>query len=489
MDNNLTKLNNLPDLPGLESVELSYRAATLCAAAVIVGMVAFLLPMLLWWPYMGDYRLVMILGLGGIVSTALWALYRAATGGCYWKTDSEGITERTLVAKRRIAWRDVERVEQRERAMSLSVYRLHAGRVHIDVPSPYRLGASVWRHLRLMGKSDGFILHGAMLSFWDTIPEDVLQPVEVIERVPDEVILMPVLFAMCSGTAFVIMSDHRGAWLWIALVSMVGLALLAWRLVRNAPERHYIMNGEALQVLGKRPRRIPWSSVTSIDDSIPLFYGPGSVHAITTDECRLLFVAPRGKDEPSQRAQLAWIKHTRAHGLAAVVPEKLRRPSPAVLDAPKLVDIRLPSFFVWFVPCAFGSLALLIPLMPRVRPWETGDTLATCFMATGAAILALAACRYHVRADESGLLKTTLYGTKRLLWTEVGSYENRSESGSSLGATLTDRQGRKLRLSATSGNSKLQWDALTTLMDRHLAHLLPPPEDQPSWLARPFSAE
>lgn len=486
------KLSELPDLPGLEMVEVGYRAITLGAVATIAGMATLFGLMLLWLPHADEYRAVLIIGAGGMLSVALCTAYRGATSGCYWKTDSEGVTERALIAVRRIAWSDVERIERRDNALSGPAYRLHAGRVHVDIASgvlSYQwLGGSAWQHLRRVGKSDGFVMHGPMLSFWDTIPDDVLQPVEVSGRVPDDAKIWPFLWTLCTAAAFVLGSDSRQtSWPWITLACGVAAAVMVWLLIRHAPVRRYIMDAEALHILGRRPRVIPWSSMTSIGSGAGPYY-TSSVRTVTTSEGKISFVVPQGKDESSRRAQLAWIRHMREQGLAMMIPENLRLRAPAVLDVPDQVDIRLPRLYAWFLPCLFGSVAVLLPLIPRPRPWGIENTVAVSLMAVGAATAALAASRYHICGDQSGLLKTSLFGTRYLPWDEVSSYEKQIQGGYSFGATLKDARGRVLRLTA-SGSNSLKWDMLTALMESKVPHFLLACEEQPSWLARPFNWE
>jgi|GEM_PF-2134647 len=485
---------NMPDIPALESVTISYRGGTLMAMAAVLGMAGFLGWVLaVSWRWLGEFRPTIGLGMGCLIAVCLWSLYRAIGTGCYWRTDPDGITERTLLLRRRVAWPEIDRVERCDAALRGSVYRLRSGRASIEVAagtlSYVALSASVWQHLRRVGKHHDFPLSGSALSFWDAIPDEVLGQAEISEKIPDEAIVWPIMWAMCVGLAFAVTSDaSRAAWPWVGVAGSVGLATIVWLMARHMPERRYSMDSEYLRIHGKRPRMIPWSSVTRIRGASGL-YTPGSVVVVQAADHRFAVAIPKGKDDSAHRAQLAWIRRRRECGDAVIVPDYLRRLAPALLEIPASVDIRPSLLFSSVLPGLLAMLLAVVILMPKARPQQPADVVFLCTIGLGAVMLAIAGRINHTRANSEGVFKRTIFGVRRVNWSEVAGYSatrwRPHSSGSS--RTLKDAQGRVLLVLSTENVLSPRWDELTAIADSKLAHLLPGDGDQPSWLAVPVN--
>lgn len=328
------------------------------------------------------------------------------------------------------------------------------------------------------------VLRPGALSLWDTIPDAVLEPVTVKQNVSDDAVLWPMLWAMCSVGLFATTSDHRASWPLAGVISAVGLLLMIWLLVRFAPVIHYMMDSDGVHILGRKPREIPWISFTRFARWSTLYVVTGFV-----EDTRIRFIAPIRSDESSKRAQLAWIRHMRDHGTAMPIPDSLRRFTSPVAVVPDEVNIRLQRAYAWLPVLFFGILMLVVCVMPRIKPWGLDDSLMMLFTGLGAAVPSLAAAKYHVHADQSGLRKTTIFGIQNVAWSEVSSYKRLPGLYSPAGLELKDARGRVLGLSALTSSTGLQWDMLTSMIDARLAHLLPRPEEQPDYLSCPFDFE
>lgn len=487
-------INNLPDLPELESVEASHRASLVAAAFITLMVGIVLLPSFGYWGALGQFLLPVALCTFLLVLPVVWVAYRACTSGYYWKTDAEGVTQRSLFRRRRIAWSEVTKVETRRTPFLSSTHCIYAESASIGIISHGGfsrlevLEASIWQHLRRAGKESGMMLHGRPLSLWDTIPDAVLERVEVKAGIAQDLCARAIMYVLCVAMLFVGASDHREYWPWIGLASLIAGALIAYFTKRNAPAGHYVLTRECLEILGKTPRRIPWSSLTA-RSSESAWLSPAVERICTADECVHL-LAPTGSDPDSLRARLALIRHLREAGRTMMIPDGLRLASPPVTDLPSGLDIRLPRIFVWFFPTLMTVFMALMAVMPRIRPWRTGDASVALTIAAFGWLVGLAAGRFRIHADNEGITKSGIFGRKSIRWSDVTSYKRSSpvpQSSRSLSLEISGPDGGAMIRIVADLLLAHDWGVLTAYIDSKLAHLLPPPEEQPSWLARPFS--
>jgi len=483
----------MPDLLELESVEASHRAALGLAAVVTALVGTIVVPVLSCWRMYGEFLLPVLLCIFLLTLPVVWVVYRACTDGYYWKTDTEGITQHSLFRRRKIQWSQVTKAQDRRTIFLSSIHDIYGQSGHISILTSAGthdwqiLEASIWQHLRCVGKADEFVLADGPLSLWDTIPDAALEKVELNLRVSDETYIYPVLYLMLMAIPFVVTSEHRSWWPWIGLTALLGAGVLVYFSRKNPPARHYVLTPEYVEVLGHSPCRIPWTNITARSRQMTSLCG--AVYRICSDEGHVDLLAPLGYDPDSLRAKLALIRHLREIGRTIMIPRGLRLPAAPRVNLPDKLDIRLPRLFVWFLPGVLTLLVGIAVVMPRVRPWGTGDTVMMLVISVSGWFAALAAHKYRIFADSEGITKTSVWGRKSVRWSDVAVYERNPaplKQDQTACIKLKNGDGRLL-LSLVPSNIQADWNVLTSYTDSKLSHLLPPPEEQPSWLARPFS--
>lgn len=482
----------MPDLPELESVEASHRIVFF-VASLMAGVVGFVLaPVFVYWNSLSGFRLPVILCSVLLVAPVVWLIQDACTSGYYWKTDSEGITEHTLFRRKRIQWSDVTRAETRKKSFLSSVHHIwgECGCISIiangGMVSYSLLEASVWQHLRRVDKAGRMIIDSRPLSFWDTIPDAVLEPVEVNLPVPQDTYSWLFVYALFAGSAFVFTSDHhRAAWPWIGVATLAGAGLLIHFVRKQAPVRHYVLTPDHVEILGNSPHKLRWADVTGACGG-PIGHYATGVRFRTNDD-QVVVLTPTGSDPNAKRAKLALIRHLREAGQTVMIPKALRIQVKQPLALPAQLDLRFPAIFVWFMPALTTVSMGLVAVMPGPQARGVGDLV----IAASGWLVGLAAARYRVYANHEGIRKVSIFGTRYLRWEDITSYG---------GGTVRPERGQSMRMKL-KGHGKgacitiqpdlflaHDWEILRAYIDSKLAHLLPPPEEQPVWLARPFGS-
>ena len=165
----LMNMNDLPDLPGLESIEEEVQEGWPCccclpAPIVIIGGV-----IQGYWLY-------------GLIASAVLVALAFAFG---WlskrriKTDTERLSVAWPFRRKLIAWENVTVAttvtndsDPPERHVQVDAPGKRI-RVPVTGPGMARLEASIWQHLRHVDKADGIELSEDARSFWFPIPEDI----------------------------------------------------------------------------------------------------------------------------------------------------------------------------------------------------------------------------------------------------------------------------------------------------------------------------
>ncbi len=485
----------LPDLPELENVEVRSTDALCviaCAVAATLGFALFVFVIGLDY-----YRILhtvhpMLLGAAAVIAgMAVYVAHMAFCSGYRWSTDGDGMAEKRLLGTLRILWTDVHRAEVQLNLLGNSTCSVRAngrtvrfGGVRDDERQLPVLLASCWQHLRRVGKAEDSLLQIEELSLWDTVPDEALEPVEVKQSIAPDRIGGPVIWALLTGMAFMWSSDCRQFWPWIGAASLVSLALVVRHMIRNPSEYHYIMEAQGLRLMGRRSRFIPWGAVTGIKGSAPRSL------TVTTNEGRAVFVGPQGKNEATHRANLAWIRHKRDLGMAVPIPDHLRLMPTLADSVAERLDLRMSSYAKRFYASRAAIFVLLAIVAPPLRGgYNRGDIIAGCAAVLATALVYLACSVYHVTAGKRGIVRTSMLGTKRVQWSDVAKYERNTtpKPNSPRCIKLKDARGRLLI--ALGQDFVPDWYQVLAYTDARLAHLLPRPEDQPAYLARPFDFE
>jgi len=270
--------NDWPDLPALESTETN-DWSFLLLLAVYGGMMLFFVGSMVWMytrvgPYV-ELRGKVVLALA--VALSLWFVLRGAFGYCYYKTDSGGLTMRGLIRKRFIPWIEIQQAGLRQTRMKNTLLTLRTGSGTIAV-DPRGFGgrsscadhvlASVWQHLRGIGRADGFELPPGAQSFWQEIADDIPQEADWARSAKVDTIGGFVCIAMFVGMLaplWIVMDKNPFMILFLAL-----LTLLVASMVRCLfyPELFLRAHSVTLRQdyiearLLWRTVRIPWSEVS-----------------------------------------------------------------------------------------------------------------------------------------------------------------------------------------------------------------------------------
>lgn len=316
-----------PDLPGLERVT-SRGVMSNSPAWLIVGGIAALLvfivgvylacfhrqklPILTW---------VMALIVSSLVVQAVsdWVLLSFQWS---WRTDAEGIRASGLFGSRSMCWTEVERAETR-RTGPIRGTRLVLSGGGREFLVPLRdtvLVASVWQHLRRVGKSSDVSLPAVAETWWRAVPDDV--PTEISLDVVPQPSLPASLFApvvaTCTVALLAVVAAFGGGpggkegWLWLLLI--VPLFVL------KAPEPFVARAARHVNVLEDRLeadtlfggfsarwsdiRRVLWTSQQKLS-------GTQHLLQVDTGPLRALRIPWAPEDEHSVKLVLAVVRQAR----------------------------------------------------------------------------------------------------------------------------------------------------------------------------------
>jgi hypothetical protein len=347
------------DLPALEAVQADYRRGVIAGLVAAVSLLSLFDLMIgsgyaTYRRYGGDNPLVIASVIGLLPLLHAWVIFRLLTFASGWATDERGLTARSLVRRRFVAWSDVARTETlvdsaSKDAVSRRTFRLTARRGcwsfvlycgdRLDeTRSGARLAASLWQHLRRRGLAEGMYLSPAVESLWDQIPDELPKVLTWSALSPPRwsghhtLLAVIAVFLLTSTVGLGIQAGdpfgHTLAWWaggeWILVFGPIFIGLRQdW--LRTA--RQCVVDDLALTAETRCGSvRIPWVAVADAHWRPSAWDGRPGLLITGQDGDRKVLAPYDGKDEASGRLILALIRALRGAGepQAIIVPEALR---------------------------------------------------------------------------------------------------------------------------------------------------------------------
>ncbi len=183
-----TDCTDFPDLPGLESVE-SRGSGLLIAAAfnmlmsgVFVAAIAH--GFIVYREYLPRNALIMV---WAVFALSGWVVLRFLLDFWRFKTGGNGLTLRAVLRRRFVPWISVTEATMHGTRLRL---RTTDGLVTVplrslgDSQAAAALAASVWQHLRRLGRAEGMELTEEMRRIWQPVPESIPQEQDWEHRIP-----------------------------------------------------------------------------------------------------------------------------------------------------------------------------------------------------------------------------------------------------------------------------------------------------------------
>lgn len=322
---------NLPDLASLESVETRDRSMLI----MVLGMSSMFIPVLfIMFQCLAGYRQYMDsrgLILGCVVLTLVtYVAIRILSGYTYFRTDPSGLTLRGPIRRRFISWTDIKAARYSESRVRDSALILITGRGRIKLwlgssggskLSTNVVVASVWQHLRRMGRADMIELSDAMRSLWEEIGDDVPQEMDGGSRSASggrigAVICIVMFAAFAVFPPFAFGLNIRGAAM-TAMITPSCIVLLSHFLLPEVLRKaqRVSVRKDCLDLeFAFAKASIPWLDITYAAwtrDSLSI-WASGRKHDV-----RITYLA--GKRD-SERLILAIIRRLRTAGVPQAVP-------------------------------------------------------------------------------------------------------------------------------------------------------------------------
>lgn len=502
MSERTSQLNELPDLPGLESVEV--RSWNILA--VMGGFVCFyfLLPMpFLLWSFL-HYRRYLPDGVGWLLgiyaALGAWVVFRMLSANYHFRVDRTGVMVRGVFTRRSVEWNEVTDAEMTDGLSGEVSIRLRSRSGDLVVgpglksAGSDRFLASIWQHLRQIGKADQVEPTTRALSFWDTIPDEL--PLELQWGKPPSRAqwLGPVLmFLFLGALPAALWLDPPARWSGRVFFGFITLAALIMLMVvvrewANEAKRVVLRDNELEVQTVVRTLRLPWSEVDYADrGGMGVLIGAGKL--------RVNVPCIVGKED-SERLVLGIIRRLRTAGTpqAIIIPDNLRTLAPvAPRDAHgslQPVELRVSAYDTLGVFVVVGFFYL--PASMAVLQGVHARWLAAAALAVGAVVVGLftrcAARSYSLRADDEGITRAFL-GSRRLVrWEEVAACKPSSVPKERMRGrkVLKNAKGRTLTDFPPGFGTARDRAAFTAFVEAKLSQILPNETAKP-WLARPFS--
>jgi hypothetical protein len=452
------------------------------------------------WNVLGDMRMAVTWGCAIILMPVIWTLYRCLTDAHYWKTDTNCITQRSVLRRFSARWDQVDSVEMRTGLLGSRTYRINTSVGAITTPAAYgvfgpiNLLASIRQYLVANGKPDIPSLPGSVLSLWYSIPDEVPRQMEWKCTQKTQWWAFALLFGMfvmfCA--LFFVESKEVDA-VATALLAVFGIEIAAVTIytLKNMTVGKYCISDESIAVHRKsKSITIPWAKVENASWKNNPNGGLG-IFIRQNDPKRQILVPYDKKNDDSGRLILSIIRSLQPVGIYLPIPQPLRVSNPqpvnvsqdgVSLQLPRIVKYGATSILVMM-----GILPLLPPIIPRRH--NNDDYWMVAFILALSALLGVAANVYRVCTDERGLHKRTIFGSKTIPWGEVGAYEKVFSNVGELGVykiRLRGKHGKVIFQIESSNFCKPEWDAFVAYTDSKLGHLLAD-EDTKPWLARPYA--
>lgn len=175
---------NLPDLPGLESVVVKDNT-TPVVLLLLGGFFCFVIGWCVWmYAQYHEYVPAMAVFMpAAAVIVCLFLIVHSLASYFRYKTDSEGFVAWGLLVRKIIKWNEVERMELGEDKYEEPTLTLITSNDKVRVKYRQLHGlegfskivASAWQHLRRRGKVDNVELAPYILSLWQEIPAEAAE--------------------------------------------------------------------------------------------------------------------------------------------------------------------------------------------------------------------------------------------------------------------------------------------------------------------------
>lgn len=423
--------DSLPDLPGLESVEVADSASFVPVVMHVLMMLAF--TALCIWCYLDLGEFIPRAGValvGAVVALSGWMVLRIFAADFYWRTDPRGITARGILRRRFVAWGEISGARSVRTRLGETVYKLHTSNLALSIRTrtDYRLAASIWQHLRRQGKVYDLEMPDAALSCWDDIPDEIPREIEWKGRSRvGEAVGFAVFVLVFVGLLAWMIIDFGPKWpaLVVFLVLGLGIATVAWlsfrELTTSASYFHLRDDRfEARTICGAS--EVYWSDVT----------GAAWQRMHLVIRCS----RPRSEvrvpcspdDEQSAKLILALVRRLRTAGApqAVPIPEALRGNLPTTPEQGAPAELRRSTLDILITPAPAAMIGILLVAQHRDPSLRLGPEV---ILAVGLALLALyalcvvALSASSVRADSAGITRRSLLRSRFIPWEAVARYE------------------------------------------------------------------
>ncbi|MEN6519993.1 MAG: hypothetical protein ABFD46_02435 [Armatimonadota bacterium] len=267
------KMKNLPDLPGLETVEP--RDSSMLPILLYLGiMVSLIVPgavmtILHYGKFIDQRSKVLIIIFAALLA---WVILRLLSGYYRFKTDANGLTMVGALRRRSIPWIDVKEAYLQESKTSgyNLILKTQHGTVKFE-PRNWGLIASAWQHLRRLGRAEGMSLPPQALSFWEPVPDDVPHEIDWSKKsAAGDIIPASVVVLFFGGIAIYLLFMVKLLWspmglivIWMTISLFI---MLKWLLLPEAlykPWRIRVREDYIEANLPFAKAYIPWSEITS----------------------------------------------------------------------------------------------------------------------------------------------------------------------------------------------------------------------------------
>lgn len=487
-------MEQLPDIPALESVEIRELERPLAAsfALLIVGGVMGLFV----WAYVGPCQcapdllapvvLAVILG-GGCL---LWVLHSLLFGDFCWRTNADGLHSRSLVRRRFVRWEDMK-----------SAPRI-AGKSP-TLCSLALLDTSIWQHLRRHDKADQAALLESSLSLWDEIPGELPSVIEWDNPRPvrrwHRLLVVGSAILLVSGLWLVVDWRVRGSrdlFDWMSICWMYGVLFWGLAFFQRMQPEHISLSGDTLQARTVRAML----EIRPSDVTAAWWAGPGMLH-LRTRRSHLVVPLDSIHDESSKLVLgiIRWLR-TAPKPVLVVIPQVLRTPFDGEVirasEEPTAAADRAEIHLGLAERIMVLALALMfgVPVVGLISEKSPAAHVVAESILALALLLALTwwlTGSFAMTADTTGFAKSFLWWRKRVEWSEVANYTvgNRAGSGAqntSMRCTLWSSGGRRLVQISPQCGPRAEWEAFMGFVFALLSEVMPKERFVKSWKARPW---
>ncbi len=491
--------SRLPDLPSLEEVEVKNTRNTLSIVALLLMFVLMLGPMTyLHVAYLRQYipnRFLVLIGLMCLL--VLWVIYRLVTADYHFVVDRTGVRVRGLIRRRAISWSEITGAEMSDTGDA--TIRLHTadGDLVIGPGLRYtevdRLLASIWQHLRQIGKADRVRPTAGALTFWDDIPAPDQELHWGKRPHPARWLMLLFPLGMVVMTIWLLLSESHVPH---SLVFFGPIVLMTWIMMAFVTRewsrevtRVVVRDDELEAETSVRTLRLPWSEIDFAQwGQYQLAVGSQRLH-------KILLIPSRLGTEDSERLILGIIRELRTAGKpqATVIPDVLRATASAAakdttghLDPIETRTSRSDRVALVAMAVIFGA-PMCAASVQHVFP---GWLVAICTV-VGAAIIGLIVWRicasYRLQANDDGISKTFLGKTNTIRWQDIAAIRTPASEAERLQGRrlLVNAKGKSLMSIPPSVGTAADRTAFTAYIEAKLSQTLPTQPTKP-YLARPF---